>query len=85
MSMDDDGTPRIRRHRKRYALPARTTEVLRDLAYGEGERATFREILLGLRHRAFGFTMLMFALPCVLPMPPGIPTVCGIALSVSRC
>jgi hypothetical protein len=55
---------------------------MRDLAYGEGERATFKEILTGLRHRAFGFTMLIFALPCILPMPPGIPTVCGVALVI---
>jgi hypothetical protein len=54
--------------------------VLYELAYAEGERVSFGEILLGLRHRAFGFTMLLFALPCCLPMPPGIPTVCGIAL-----
>lgn len=63
-------------------IPARTSEVLATLAQGEGERVTFREILQGLRHRAFGFTMLIFALPCVLPMPPGIPTVCGIALVI---
>jgi hypothetical protein len=68
--------------RPQRPIPARTSEVLRDLAYSEGERVTFREILLGLRHRAFGFTMLIFALPCVLPMPPGIPTICGVALSI---
>ncbi len=56
--------------------------MLRLLATGEGERLSFRDILVGLRHRAFGFTMLIFALPCCLPMPPGIPTVCGIALVV---
>ena len=47
-----------------------------------GERVTFRDILTVLRHRAFGFTLLIFALPCSLPMPPGIPTVCGVALVV---
>jgi hypothetical protein len=56
--------------------------VLRELAEGEGERVTFREILAKLRHRAFGFTLLIFALPCCLPMPPGIPTVCGIAIVI---
>jgi hypothetical protein len=56
--------------------------VLRELATGDGERVTFREILTGLRHRAFGFTLLIFALPCCLPMPPGIPTVCGIAIVI---
>jgi hypothetical protein len=66
----------------RPPLPVRTSEVLRELAYGEGERVSFRDILTGLRHRAFGFTMLIFALPACLPMPPGIPTVCGIALTI---
>jgi hypothetical protein len=56
--------------------------VLRELAADDGERVTFREILVGLRHRAFGFTLLIFALPCCLPMPPGIPTICGIAIVI---
>jgi hypothetical protein len=62
--------------------PPRTSEVLRDLAYSGGERVTFGEILANLRQRAFGFAMLIFSLPCALPMPPGIPTVCGAALAV---
>ena len=70
------------RERFRRPVPERTSDVLRELAEGEGERITFREILLRLRHRAFGFTLLIFALPCCLPMPPGIPTVCGIALVI---
>src|SRR5215471_9582813 len=61
---------------------ARTSAVLRDLAYAEGERVTFGEILANLRQRAFGFAMLIFSLPCALPMPPGIPTVCGAALAI---
>src|SRR5258706_7527768 len=67
----------------RPPTPERTSEVLATLAHGEGERVTFGEILLGLRHRAVGFATLIFSLPCCLPMPPGIPTVCGIALVVT--
>ena len=68
---------------RRRPIPERTSEVLRDLV-GEGgaERITFREILTELRHRALGFALLIFALPCCLPMPPGIPTVCGIAIVI---
>jgi hypothetical protein len=54
--------------------------VLYELAYAEGARVSFGDILLGLRHRVFGFTMLLFALPACLPMPPGIPTISGVAL-----
>jgi hypothetical protein len=79
--MDAD-THRGIRERLRRPRPERTSEVLRELAEGEGERVTFSEILTGLRHRAFGFTLLVFALPCCLPMPPGIPTVCGIAIVI---
>ena len=68
---------------RRRPIPERTSEVLRHLTeQGEGDRITFRDILTELRHRALGFTLLIFALPCCLPMPPGIPTVCGIALVI---
>lgn len=70
------------RRRRRRPIPARTSEVLATIAHGDGERVAFGEILFGLRHRAIGFTALIFALPCVLPMPPGIPTICGIALVI---
>ena len=80
--MDAD-TPRgLRARLRRRPIPERTSEVLRELTEGEEERVTFREILTRLRHRAFGFTLLIFALPCCLPMPPGIPTVCGFALVI---
>src|SRR5690606_16002565 len=62
--------------------PDRTSALLLEIAHGQGARVTFAEIVLGLRHRAFGFTMLLFSLPCCFPMPPGIPTVCGIALAL---
>ncbi|HJR71186.1 MAG TPA: exopolysaccharide biosynthesis protein [Gammaproteobacteria bacterium] len=70
------------RARLRRPLPERTSEVLREIAAGDSERVTFRDILTVLRHRVFGFTLLVFALPCSLPMPPGIPTVCGVALVI---
>jgi hypothetical protein len=80
--MDADHPHLGLRARLRRPKPERTSEVFRDLAEGEGERLTFREILTTLRHRAFGFTLLIFALPCCLPMPPGIPTVCGVAIVI---
>ena len=73
----------IRARWRRRPIPERTSEVLRDLVEeGQSERITFREILIELRHRAFGFALLIFALPCCLPMPPGIPTVCGVAIVI---
>jgi hypothetical protein len=73
----------LRARLRRRPIPERTSEVLRDFVdEGQSERITFREILVELRHRAVGFALLIFALPCSLPMPPGIPTVCGIALVI---
>ena len=73
----------LRARLRRRPIPERTSEVLRDLVEeGQSERVTFREILVELRHRAVGFALLIFALPCCLPMPPGIPTVCGIAIVI---
>jgi hypothetical protein len=72
----------LRARFRRRPLPERTSEVLRELAEGDGDSVTFREILTELRHRALGFALLIFALPCCLPMPPGIPTICGIALVI---
>src|SRR5215470_8259767 len=77
MQIDDSG-----RAPESDAPSARTSDVLRDLAYSDGERATFGEVLASLKQRAFGFAMLIFSLPSVLPMPPGIPTVCGAALAI---
>lgn len=79
--MDAD-TDRGLRVRLRRPTPERTSEVLRELTEGDGERVTFRDVLTRLRHRAFGFTLLIFALPCCLPMPPGIPTICGVAIVI---
>jgi hypothetical protein len=70
------------RPRTRRPLPERTSAVLYEIAYSDGERVTFNEILQQLRHRAFGFMMMIFAVPCMLPMPPGIPTISGIALVI---
>src|SRR5690606_33831763 len=66
----------------RRARPPRTSEVLAKIAADAGERVSFGEIVRGLRHRAFGFATLVFALPCCLPMIPGIPTICGAALVI---
>lgn len=81
--MDADPPRGLRARFRRRPVPERTSEVLRDIVEeGEAERITFREILLDLKHRAFGFALLIFALPCSLPMPPGIPTICGIAIVI---
>ncbi len=57
------------------------TEVFQSLTrLGSGDRVTFGDMVEYLGQSAHGLLMLAFALPSCLPMPPGIPTTCGIAI-----
>ncbi len=49
---------------------------------GSGERVYVRDMLEAMQGRAFGMAALAFALPVCLPMPPGVPTVSGVALLI---
>lgn len=60
----------------------RTSDLLIAAVRGESERVTVAEILDALDNRAFGLATLLFAIPSVIPMPPGVPTVVGIALLI---
>lgn len=58
-----------------------TSTVLRSLTRGDDNpRVSLGTIAAGLRNRAFGLSVLTFALPCCVPMPPGVPTVCGLVI-----
>jgi hypothetical protein len=61
----------------------RTSEVLAAIASnGEGDRILFGELVAAMRNRAFGALFLLFGLPNCLPMPPGIPVICGIIVAL---
>lgn len=49
---------------------------------GESEKVSVAQILDALDSRSFGLAVLLFALPSVVPMPPGVPTVVGIILLI---
>jgi hypothetical protein len=61
---------------------AGTSALLLQAVRGDGERVTVGQILDALDARAFGLATLIFSLPSVVPMPPGVPTVVGIALLI---
>ena len=63
-------------------MGARTSSVLLQAVRGDGERVTVGEILDALDARAFGLATLIFSIPSIIPMPPGVPTVVGIALLI---
>ncbi|RAI03134.1 exopolysaccharide biosynthesis protein exod [Acuticoccus sediminis] len=60
-----------------------TSETLRRLvAEIEGDDVSVDWLLGRLRQRAFGYALVLFALPSCLPMPPGIPTACGFVIAL---
>jgi hypothetical protein len=60
---------------------ASAAQMFEDIAQsGRGERVYVRDMLGAMKGRAFGMAALVFALPVCFPMPPGVPTVAGIAL-----
>lgn len=63
--------------------PKRTTDVLFE-AIGNvaGERVSIGELIDGLGERAYGILMLLFALPTILPAPPGMSAVTGMPIVV---
>jgi hypothetical protein len=84
-----DGKPRRRRLRPRIPRPEfkkrgsgrRLTGILQALAGDEArERVSVGDMLSVMGERAFGALMLVFALPNVLPTPPGTSALLGMPL-----
>lgn len=58
-----------------------TSDMLLELLEQNPKREiTVAELIVGLKNRVLGFVMMLFAVPCILPMPPGIPFICGLVL-----
>lgn len=61
----------------------RTSELLAAVLAAHTEpRVAVGDLIDALRNRAFGITFLLFGIPNCLPMPPGIPVICGIILGL---
>jgi hypothetical protein len=54
--------------------------LIRRLAEGPAERVRFEDLLAGFGARAFGAVLFIFAVPNLLPLPPGSSTVLGLPL-----
>ena len=61
---------------------AGTSKLLLQAVRGDSERISVGDILDALDARAFGLAILIFSLPSIVPMPPGVPTVIGVALLI---
>lgn len=60
----------------------RTSALLLRAVRGDSERISIADILDALDARAFGLATLLFSIPSILPMPPGVPTVVGFVLLI---
>ncbi len=61
----------------------RTSELLAAvLAAQESDKVAVGDLVNALRNRAFGILFLIFGIPNCIPMPPGIPVICGIVLAL---
>lgn len=58
----------------------RMSDVLRRLASETGDRLTVRTIFAELGDRSMALMIVLLGLPNCIPMPPPIPTVCGLLL-----
>jgi hypothetical protein len=58
----------------------RASDVLLAIAGESAERLSFGELLTALGDRTFGFVLLILAIICCLPQPPGGTTIFGAVL-----
>lgn len=63
------------------ARPRRLSELLSDIAEDKSRhRISIADLLIAMKDRAIGALLLIFAIPNVLPTPPGTSTVLGAPL-----
>ncbi|MFC5069287.1 exopolysaccharide biosynthesis protein [Flaviflagellibacter deserti] len=59
----------------------RTSEIIAALPDSfVGDSLTIGELIVALRNRVFGVGILIFAIPNIFPMPPGVPAAMGAVL-----
>jgi hypothetical protein len=69
--------------RPRRGSGRRLTGILRELTADETQaRVSVADMLASMGERAFGALMLVFALPNILPTPPGTSAILGIPLVI---
>ena len=60
--------------------PDKLSDLLLELAAQPGERISIRDLAEALEDRSFGAFMLIFALPNLIPLPPGAPLILGLPM-----
>ena len=60
--------------------PENLSDLLVRLSRTRGRKVTIRDIAIALQDRSFGAFLLVFALPNLVPMPPGATFILGLPL-----
>ncbi len=82
MSPKDHSSARADEEKDPGSTGVPTSQVLVQAVQGDSAKVSVRGIIDALDARSFGLAVLLFALPSVVPMPPGVPTVVGIILLI---
>ncbi|MDO9418721.1 exopolysaccharide biosynthesis protein [Pararhizobium sp.] len=72
---DLNAEPAVEKQRPRHL-----SELLRDLALAAGPKITVNEIAEAMKDRSFGAFLVVFALPNLIPLPPGATVILGLPL-----
>ena len=60
--------------------PQHLSQLLRNLSLTAGPRITLRDLAVAMEDRSFGAFLVVFALPNLIPLPPGATFILGLPL-----
>ena len=72
--------PAVRAAEDRH--PEKLSDLIERLARDMGEKITLRQIAEALEDRSFGAFLLVFAIPNLIPLPPGATIILGMPMAV---
>lgn len=59
---------------------AQLSDILHDLAANAGPKVSLRDLAIAMQDRSFGAFLVVFALPNLIPLPPGATFILGLPL-----
>lgn len=63
-----------------HGHPQQLSQLLRNLALDAGPKITLRDLAIAMEDRSFGAFLVVFALPNLIPLPPGATFILGLPL-----
>lgn len=60
--------------------PQKLSQLLRNLSLNAGSKVTLRDLAIAMEDRSFGAFLVVFALPNLIPLPPGATFILGLPL-----